>query len=141
MIILREYAMSMLGLPYIYGGNSPLTGLDCSGFVCELLKSCGVLSMHEDLSAQLLYNKFAVISPNRYGLGSLAFYGKAANDVSHVALCLDPYRMIEAGGGDRATLTKMDAASKNACVRIRLIRGRADFLAVAKPDYATIGII
>lgn len=139
---LRELAMSYLGLPYKYGGNNPITGFDCSGLVCELLKSCGVLPHGADLNAQGLYDLLEKSgSVDRWGMGSVAFYGKDPLNITHVAFCLDQYRMIEAGGGDRTTLTAADAAAKNACVRIRPIKYRSDFMVVIKPDYARIGII
>ncbi|NDD53888.1 peptidoglycan endopeptidase [bacterium] len=36
---LIQYAMRFVGVPYVYGGNNPLSGMDCSGFVCECLKA------------------------------------------------------------------------------------------------------
>jgi cell wall-associated NlpC family hydrolase len=139
---LRDLAMSYVGIPYKFGGKNPLTGFDCSGLACELLMSSGVLPHHTELNAQGLYDLLEKTgSVDRWGMGSLAFFGVDPKNIVHVGFCLDQYRMIEAGGGDHTTLLTADAAAKNACVRIRPIKYRKDFFAVVKPNYATIGVI
>jgi cell wall-associated NlpC family hydrolase len=37
---LIEYAKKFLGIPYKFGGTSPSTGFDCSGFVQYVYKNC-----------------------------------------------------------------------------------------------------
>ncbi len=139
MDLLKEYALSHIGVPYKWGGSNPLEGFDCSGFVQWLLVSCGVDPVG-DQTAQALYNFFeSKGGRDKWALGSLAFYGKSVNQISHVAFCLDQFRCIEAGGGDSTTFTREIAAKQNACVRIRMIKARKDFLCVIKPSYATIG--
>lgn len=36
------YAKTLTGIPYVYGGNSPSEGFDCSGFVKYVFKNFGV---------------------------------------------------------------------------------------------------
>ena len=142
MDVLLRTALSYLGTPYKYGGKSPVGGLDCSGFVSEVLKSVGILSWDATLSAQQLYNEIEKSGrPDRWGLGSLAFYGSDVNHIEHVAFCIDQYRMVEAGGGDHLCLDVATAALHNACVRVRPIKFRHDFLCVVKPDYSAIGVV
>lgn len=131
--LLKAYALSFLGKPYLYGGDDPIFGLDCSGFVSELLRASGVIKWNERLNAQQLYNLFHFQKfSSKPEFGALAFYGRSATAVSHVAFCLDSVTMIEAGGGD-STTTNMDLASrKNAFVRMRPIEFRRDFLCTAK---------
>ena len=38
---IARFAMGYLGYPYVYGGASPETGFDCSGFVKYVMNSCG----------------------------------------------------------------------------------------------------
>lgn len=135
-------AMSCLGVHYKWGGANPVDGLDCSGFVQWVLRAAGI-DPPGDQTAQALYNHFERLhgATGAAGLGSLAFYGKSVTQISHVAFCLNGFQMIEAGGGDHTTLTPRDAAAKDACVRIRMIRARADLVAIVKPSYATIGVI
>lgn len=137
---LIDYARSFLGLPYIYGGNNPLTGMDCSGFVCEVLKSAGVIGHREDLSAQQLYDRFSLNgSVGVEQLGALAFFGKSVVDVGHVGILIDPYRMIEAGGGESTTVNLEEAKKRNAFVKIRPFKYRSDFLVTIRPRYSSIG--
>lgn len=129
-----DYAMRHLGVPYHWGGNNRLVGFDCSGFVCEVLKSVGLLQIRDDLSSQQLYEKFLTGSPIP-SRGSLAFFGKGLLEISHVALVLDSRRMIECAGGDHTTLLLADAQAKGALVRVRPVLSRGDFLGCRRPPY------
>lgn len=141
MQILREYALSFVGIPYKWGASHPSDGYDCSGLVQELLRSCGI-DPPGDQTAQALFNHFEKNSTwNVRQIGSLAFFGASPSAISHVAMLLDPYRMIEAGGGGSKTLTAQDAIRDNAFVRIRLVTSRKDLVAVLKPNYSSIGVI
>lgn len=134
-------AKSCLNIPYIFGGNSPLQGLDCSGFVQWVLKSAG-MDPPGDQTAQALFDYFE--KNGSFGVekpGSLVFYGKTVAAISHVALMLDRFRVIEAGGGDSTTKTRADAEKRGACVRIRHISDRKDLVAKIYPNYSKIGLI
>jgi cell wall-associated NlpC family hydrolase len=140
--ITYDHALSFLGLPYISGGNSAIVGFDCSGLVCEILRPSGLIKHKEDLTAQGLWDKFERSGPHgAFAIGALAFYGESVTKITHVAWCLDQYRMIEAGGGDHTTKTLADAIARNACVRIRPIKFRSDFIGTIKPSYSGIGMI
>lgn len=140
MELLLSYAMSFLNAPYKYGGET-IDGIDCSGLVQAILRSVGI-DPPGDQTAQALLDYFDKNGTyNKFGLGSIAFYGKSTTNVSHVAFMIDNYRTIEAGGGDAYTLTRADAISKNAFVRIRLLKHRPDLVAVIRPSYATIGVV
>jgi len=135
MKILKTYAESMLGTFYSWGGDDP-SGFDCSGMVIELLKSCGFFHSRFDTTAQGLYIDFrakAVI--NQVSFGSLAFFGRYAERITHVGFMLDAARMLEAGGGGKHVRTREDAIKHNAFIRIRPINTRKDLVAIIKPRY------
>lgn len=141
MQLLRDYALAFVGKPYKWGGDDPVEGYDCSGFIQELLASVGI-DPPGDQTAQALYDFFeSRAERNRYGCGALVFYGTSVAEIKHVAMMLDQYRVIEAGGGGYRTRTKQDAADQNAYVRIRHTSHRNDIVAVLKPRYAAIGMI
>lgn len=128
---LVSYAMHFIGVRYRWGGNNPVSGFDCSGFVCEILRSFGLIG-REDLSAQMLFDKFAGQSA-RLDVpqsGHLLFFGRGFANISHVAIAINSKQMIEAGGGRSNTITKEDAANQNAFVRIRPIDSRSDLVSV-----------
>jgi cell wall-associated NlpC family hydrolase len=135
-----DYAKSFLGTPYVFGGNNRLTGIDCSGFVCEVLRSAGVIGS-EDLSAQMLFDKFMETTRMQVEkAGSIAFYGKDTAHITHVAFHIDRYRVIEAGGGDSTTHSFEDARARGAMVRMRPYKYRKDYLCSLMPIYAAIGL-
>lgn len=141
MEILRAYALQLVGTPYRWGGSSPMGGMDCSGFVQELLASVG-LDPVGDQTAQGLFDFFDQNGERnpKPGVGVLAFYGESVSKVIHVALLLDPYRLIEAGGGGAKVTTIEMAEQFNAFIRVRHLSHRP-ILALRKPRYTTIGLI
>lgn len=146
MKILEKHAFSLLGQPYIWGGDDP-SGFDCSGLVIELEQGCGMLprtmknakgqTVPFDATSHQLYKKYeseGVI--NSKGFGALAFFGTKTK-VIHVGFMIDNFRMIEAGGGGRHVKTLEDAIKYNAFIRIRPITWRSDIVEIIKPRYPT----
>lgn len=135
---LVSYAKSFLGVPYKYGGGNRLDGLDCSGFIIELMTRHGLWPYGVDTNAQGLFEYFSKISadgtiaPQK---GALAFYGKDSDNIVHVAFCLDEKFIIEAGAGDRTTIDLNAAKVKGAMVRERPIRFRKDYFCCLLPKY------
>lgn len=133
--ILIQYALKFVGLPYIWGGNNPLQGFDCSGLVQEIL-SCAGLDPQGDQTAQMLYEVYAKKNwVSELDTGAVLFFGKSRYEISHVALAITKEIMIEAGGGNASTRTFKDAMEQNAFVRIRPIIKRGDLVAILMPKY------
>lgn len=132
-VVFYDYAMSFIGLPYLWGGDDPIKGFDCSGLVIELLTAVGVIPTRVDMSAAQLhaYFKNAVVTDPEFG--TLAFFG--GDNISHVALCINKTLMLEAGGGTPATLDCEAAAKQNAYIKIRPISHRSDFKGFRHPPY------
>lgn len=132
---LNEYAIQFVGLPYLWGGDDPILGFDCSGFAQEIMAAAGV-DPPGDQTAQMLYN---YLSENglynvRRG-GSFAFYGKGPQKITHVAYLFDKFTIIEFGGGGSRTKSEEDAARHNAYCRLRPLERRSDLVAVMRPKY------
>lgn len=135
-MLITEYAKTFLGNNYLWGGDSPLKGFDCSGLVLECLKSIGFVSAKTDMTAQGLY-QFFIVNGLSAGVkeGAICFYGKSAREIVHVALMLNTQQIIEAGGGDSST-TSLDAAKQQgAFVRVRPYNYRNDLVAIIQPNY------
>lgn len=93
--------------------------------------SAGVVPHGDDGTAQGLFDRFYKHkNESNPKFGDLAFFGKGVFDIRHVGICLNDKLMIEAGGGDSNTKTLELAIQNNACVRIRPIKYRKDFLCV-----------
>lgn len=139
MDILRDYAIRFVGKPYVWGGELPAPP-DCSGYVQELLRSCGE-DPAGDQTAQGLYDWFETRGRHQIQkCGSLVFYGQSVRAISHVAMMIDQYRIVEAAGGDSTTKTEADALKRpGAMVRMRLLDYRRDRVAIVRPHYSFIG--
>ena len=123
-------AKSYIGTPYIWGGDDPIAGVDCSGLVINILQSVGRLPYRGDWTAEQLSKMFVEASTPNHGV--LAFFGSIAK-ITHVGFCLDKYKMIEAGGGGRDNISKEAAIAKNAYVRVRPIDARTDLVKLSDP--------
>lgn len=134
---LIEYAETLQGTIYKWGGNNPLEGFDCSGYVCWLLKCVNLLK--GDHSAQMLFDKLKESSVSNSPIhGSIVFYGSTLKSITHCAFALDTRLCMEAGGGGRKTTRKI-AIIDGACVRLALIERRRDYLLACRPVYQTLG--
>jgi cell wall-associated NlpC family hydrolase len=119
-------AWSFLGRPYIWGGDDPVKGFDCSGFVIECLKSVGVLPRAGDWTAQGLKDYFKDNIVTTPGPGRLAFWqNRDKSRIIHVEMCIDKELCIGASGGGSKTLTSEDAIKQNAYIKIRPFKSRS----------------
>lgn len=136
--LLKTYALSLIGTPYFYGGDDPISGIDCSGLASELLRAAGLVAYNWRGNAQQIYDLLCDVHPSSGpmpGLGAFAFFGKDGRSIVHVGFCLDHVTMIESGGGDHTTKTIEIASRQNAFVRLRPIRFRKDFFCCVTPLY------
>lgn len=133
-------AMSFMNIPYIYGGKSPLTGLDCSGLASELLGSLGLFPRNAELGSQSIYDFLKDKSvEDEIAVGSLSFYGPKLGQIDHVGMFIDEHLIIEAAHGDGTTTTLAEAQKRNARVRVSPYNYRKDLVAVLKPNYEDYG--
>lgn len=90
-------AEKYLGYPYVWGGSSPSTSFDCSGFVCWVVNHSG-WSLGRT-SAQGLFNACTPISRGNARPGDLIFFQGTYDTpgVSHVGIYVGNNRMIHCG--------------------------------------------
>lgn len=90
-------AEKYLGYPYVWGGSSPSTSFDCSGYVCWVLNHSGWRVGRT--SAQGLYNLCTPVSRSNARPGDLVFFKGTykTNGVSHVGIYVGENRMIHCG--------------------------------------------
>lgn len=138
-LLATRVALSYVGLPYLWGGNSPVSGFDCSGLVAELMRVEGVLGP-ADLSAQMLYDYLESRGEKSVAQeGAVVFFGPSTLEINHVGYMIDEWRMVEAAGGGREVTTGDVAAKLGACVRVRFVNYRKDYLGAIMPRYTVVG--
>ena len=121
---LAEIALLFFQTKYTWGGNTREYGFDCSGLVCECLRSIGKLDKR-DLTAQGIYDRYAARQTSSLHRNAILFFGESVEKITHIAIALNPTQMIEAGGEGRVE-------TKNGYVRIRPISNRSDLVAAIR---------
>lgn len=117
-------ALKMQGIPYIWGGNSPKTGFDCSGFIIWILQVFDVLPSG-DWTADGLSKKLKNFDDVKDAFpGDLIFYGKYK--ITHVMMYIGNSMCIGASGGGPDTLNEQIAAIKGARVKVKRFDYRTD---------------
>lgn len=89
---LAFYALSLSGIPYKYGGNSPETGFDCSGFVGHVFKQS--LGIKLPRSTAEIWQWGEEIDSAQLQPGDLVFYNTLRNNFSHVGIYLGDDRFV-----------------------------------------------
>ena len=96
---LMEEAAKYLGFPYVWGGSSPSTSFDCSGFVCWVFTNSGVHNLPRT-TAQGIYDQCAPVSAADAKAGDIIFFTgtyNSAGPVSHVGIYCGNGVFIHAG--------------------------------------------
>lgn len=87
-------AMSLLGINYKYGGQSPDKGFDCSGFVSHVFKeAAGVILPHNAYQMSVVSRK---IPAKQLQPGDLVFYNTLKRAFSHVGIYVGDNKFIHA---------------------------------------------
>ena len=89
-----EKAETMIGIPYLWGGNTPEEGLDCSGFVRYVYqKAAGILLPR--LSAQISRKGKAIAQTDLHP-GDLVFFNTPRGEATHVGIYVGEQQFIHA---------------------------------------------
>ena len=92
-------AEKYLGYPYVWGGSSPSTSFDCSGFVCWVINHSGAGSIGRT-TAQGIFNYTTPIAPSEAKPGDIIFFTgtyDSGSAVSHVGIYVGNGMMIHCG--------------------------------------------
>ena len=96
---MMEEAEKYLGYPYVWGGSSPSTSFDCSGFVSWVINNCGEGWSIGRLGAEGLRNTCSYVSPVNARPGDLIFFEGTydTSGASHVGIYVGNNMMIHFG--------------------------------------------
>jgi cell wall-associated NlpC family hydrolase len=87
------FGLSQLGVPYVYGGESP-AGYDCSGLVQAAYRAAGIAlprTAQEQYDAGPRLPAGVPLQP-----GDLVFFGQSSGDVEHVGIVVRAGEMVDA---------------------------------------------
>ena len=93
-------AKSFIGSKYVYGGSSPSTGFDCSGFTSYIYKQFGV-SLNRTAAGQ--YSNGTAVSRANLQPGDLVMFGKSG--INHVAIYAGGGMIVHAANSSRGVTT------------------------------------
>ena len=96
---MMEEAEKYLGYPYVWGGSSPSTSFDCSGFVSWIVNNCGEGWNIGRLGAESLRHTCSYVSPQNARPGDLIFFEGTydTTGASHVGIYVGNNMMIHCG--------------------------------------------
>jgi cell wall-associated NlpC family hydrolase len=86
-------ALRFRGVPYLWGGDNPVTGFDCSGFVQY------VLAQHSVPAPRTAAEQYAIgarVDLRNLRAGDLVFFSTVAPGPSHVGLALSGVEFVHA---------------------------------------------
>ena len=107
-----EYAKKYLGYKYVYGGSSPKTGFDCSGFTSYVYKQFGY-TLSRTSTAQAKNGKEVAKSDLQPG-DLLIFKNQSLTRIGHVGIYIGNNKMIHASEpGIGVVITDLSANGYN----------------------------
>ena len=87
-------ALSLVGTPYRYGGNTPKGGFDCSGLVNYVFRDAAAIRLPRS-SRELAAWQGPRVAPERLAPGDLVFFGSDGT-VTHVGIYVGEGRFVHA---------------------------------------------
>lgn len=105
-------AEKYLGYPYVWGGSSPSTSFDCSGFVSYVINNCGNGWNYGRLTANGWKNATVRVAASDVKPGDLVFFQGTYNTsgASHVGIVVDPVNKIMIHCGNPIRYASYDTA-------------------------------
>jgi cell wall-associated NlpC family hydrolase len=94
------HALALMGVNYRYGGDSPLTGFDCSGLVVHVVQQVAGIMLPR--SAHDMSRVGRTVTRDDLEPGDLVFFNTLHRPYSHVGIYLGNHRFIHAPSKGRA---------------------------------------
>jgi len=104
--IAARTAERFVGIPYRWGGDTVVDGMDCSGFVRAVYNLCGV---NIPRTSREQYRVGDVVGRDELKDGDLVFFGASADEINHVGIFVGNGRFVHAPRrGDDIKVTPID---------------------------------
>lgn len=91
--IAARTAERFVGIPYRWGGDTVVDGLDCSGFVRAVYNLCGV---NIPRTSREQYKTGESVSKSELKDGDLVFFGSSASNINHVGIYVGNDKFVHA---------------------------------------------
>ena len=106
-LVIRSLSLSLLGVRYRFGGNSPDTGLDCSGLVRHVYQ--GAIGLVLPRRAEEISRKGERVTLDQLRAGDLVFFNTLRRAFSHVGVYIGDNRFVHApSAGGRVRVESID---------------------------------
>ncbi len=106
---ITSYALSLIGVDYRFGGNTPDQGLDCSGLIRYVFQQATGLSLPRSAREQSRLGES--VSKEKLQPGDLVFFNTRRFQFSHVGLYIGDNRFIHApSSGGAVQVVSLDNA-------------------------------
>ena len=92
---IASYACQFVGIPYVWGGTSLSSGVDCSGFTMAVFSHFGISLPHFAASQ---YGCGTPVSLSNLAAGDLVFYNGSSGSIEHVAIYVGGGSIVHARG-------------------------------------------
>ena len=100
-------ALNMIGVRYRWGGDTPDSGLDCSGFVRYVFRQTVDEELPGDSASQFTVG--AKVNRSDLKTGDLVFFRTRGKRISHVGIYLGEGRFIHSpSSGKRVSINRLD---------------------------------
>lgn len=96
-------AAELLGVPYVWGGETPEEGFDCSGFIFYLFQQQGIAVPR---TVALMWNAGASVSAPE--VGDIVFFATTTNSPSHAGIYIGNGQFIHSGASTGVTTSRLD---------------------------------
>ena len=134
---ITSYALSLIGVDYRFGGNTPDQGLDCSGLIRYVFQQATGLSLPRSAREQARVGQS--VSKDNLQPGDLVFFNTRRFQFSHVGLYIGDNRFIHApSSGGAVQVVNLDNAywQKAFNGARRIVGGMPDISAIISTAHA-----
>jgi gamma-D-glutamyl-L-lysine dipeptidyl-peptidase len=105
-VIAARTAERFVGIPYRWGGDTVVDGMDCSGFVRAVYNLCGI---NIPRTSREQFKVGDVVGKEELKDGDLVFFGGSPDSINHVGIFIGNGRFVHAPRrGDDIKISTMD---------------------------------